>query len=195
MTPRVATTWPPLAALFAALLIPGLGRAQGPAGSDLAFLEVGRSYLITFPPGASPFEVRETEVTTVQAESRNADGTGDVRKSTIPTTMTMWYRIDVFVVRRLGGGSWALLEHPADAKAAMQTTTAKLVLANKALVAEKEKSEEGRKQLEQYRADARREVKTTQTWVNLAHAVTIADPPAETTEPPRIKVEIKDARE
>jgi hypothetical protein len=180
-------------AFLAALVVPPAGKAQGlptpSAPSDLGFLEIGRSYAVKFIPGMHPFEVKESQM--VSAEAESTDASGKVTKSTLPGSMTMTYRIDVFVVRKLGGGSWALLEHPADVKAAQEILGARRALEDTELVAEQGKTEEGRKQLAKWREEARRELKMTQTWVNLAHAIVIADPDEESKKSLRVNVEIK----
>ncbi len=84
--------------------------------SDLGFMEVGRSYLIKFPEGHHPIQVKESGIT--------------AKPSGPPATWRANYQIDVFVVRKLGGGSWALLEHPADPKAALDVLSARNLLAD-----------------------------------------------------------------
>jgi hypothetical protein len=182
-------------AFLVALVVPPAGKAQGlpapSAPSDLGFLEIGRSYAVKFIPGMHPFEIKESQM--VSAEAVSTDASGNVTKSTLPGSMTMTYRIDVFVVRKLGGGSWALLEHPDDVKAAQEILGARRALESTELVAEQGKTEEGRKQLAKWREEARRELKMTQTWVNLAHAIVITDPPEESKKPLRLNVEIKNS--
>lgn len=178
-------------AALIALGMPCLARAGEDTPSDLAFLEVGKAYVIKFVPGADPFEVKESQVIPVTATSTPADGSGPATTSTIPTTMHMTYRVNEFVVRKLGRGSWALLEHPSDVKAATETLGARRALEDKETVAQQEKTEDGRKLLASWREDAKREVKVARTWINLAHAVTIAPPDAE-PKAPKINVEIKE---
>ena len=132
--------------------------------SDLGFLEVGKAYLIRFPEGTNPTRVHESEIL--------AQPQGP------PATFNMNYQVDTFVVRRLGGGSWALLEHPTDASAAMDVASAQAFLANKEQVAEAEADPERKAFVATTRQDALKEIKMTQTWFNLAHATAISDPPA-----------------
>ena len=158
-------------AVLLALGTPAVATAQGrqpaspAAGSDLDFLVAGRSYLIRFPDDRHPVQVKESGLT--------AQPTGP------PASWHANYRIDSFVVRKLGRGSWALLEHPADPKAALDVISARGLLADKAKVAELEADPAKKDFLAGRRKAAAVELKTTQTWVNLAHAVSIADPPAE----------------
>src|SRR3954466_13791801 len=64
--------------------------------SDLGFLEVGRTYFIRFPEGHHPMMLKESGIT--------AQPNGP------PATWRISYAIDQYTVRKLGGGSWALLE-------------------------------------------------------------------------------------
>jgi hypothetical protein len=161
---RLAT----LALLLA--ISPSAGVAQGqppppPDRTDLGFLEVGRSYLIRFPEDRHPVQLKESEIT--------AQASGP------PATWRMNYQVNVFVVRRLGGGSWALLEHPVDPKAATDIMSARSLLADKAQVAKVEADPDRKDFLARRREAARGELKMTQTWINLSHAISISDPPAE----------------
>ena len=157
-------------AVLLTISLPGAVRAQqqsapSPNRTDLGFLEVGRSYLIRFPEDRHPVQVKESGLT--------------AQPSGPPATWRMNYRIDVFIVRKLSGGSWALLEHPTDPKAALDVMSARHLLADKAKVAEIEADPERKEFLAGRREAARGEVKMTQTWINLAHAISISDPPAE----------------
>jgi hypothetical protein len=157
-------------ALLLAISPPPAGGAQDqpappPDRTDLGFLEVGRSYLIRFPDDRHPVQLKESGLV--------------AQRSGPPGTWRANYKIKVFVVRKLGGGSWALLEHPIDPKAAMDILSARILLADKTKVAELE-ADPGRKDfLAGRREAARGEVKITKTWINLAHAISISDPPAE----------------
>lgn len=133
--------------------------------SDVGFLKIGRSYLIRFPEGYHPVQAKESGFT--------------AQPSGPPAAWKANYQNDVFVVRRLGGGSWVLLEHPADPKAALDVASARNLLADQAKVAEIEADPNRKDFLAQRREAARSEVKVTRTWINLAHAISIADPPAE----------------
>lgn len=135
-----------------------------PDQTDLSFLEVGRAYLIRFPEGRHPVQLKESGIT--------------AQPSGPPATWRMNYQIDVFVVRKLGGGSWAQLEHPIDPKAATDILSARNLLANKTEVAKLEADPSKKDFLAQRRETARGEVKMTRTWINLAHALSISDPPA-----------------
>src|SRR5260370_37411450 len=101
-------------AFLVALVVPPAGKAQGlpapSAPSDLGFLEIGRSYAVKFIPGMHPFAIKESQM--VSAEAVSTDATGHVTNSTLPGSMTMTYRLDVFVVRKLGGRPWSRIEQP-----------------------------------------------------------------------------------
>ncbi len=183
-----ARFWP-LALLIASAPPPG-GLAQDkPAGeptprpaastpSDLAFLEIGRTYFIRFPEGHHPMILKESGI----APQPNGP----------PGTWRITYTIDLYTVRKLGGGSWALLEHPVDPKATTEILAARDLVANKALVAEIEADPERKEFLAGRREAARGELKMTQTWINLAHAITISDPPtADAKRELKFNVEIK----
>ena len=149
--------------------------APPPDRTDLGFLEVGRSYLIRFPEDRHPVQLKETGLT--------------AQESGPPSAWKMNYRVDVFVVRKLGGGSWALLEHPIDPKAAFNITSARGQLADKAEFAKLEADPNRKDFLARRREAARGELKTTQTWINLGHAISISDPPAEQRWEMKVNVE------
>jgi hypothetical protein len=142
------------------------------APSDLGFLEIGRTYFIRFPEGQHPLQVKESGIT--------------AQPSGPPGTWRINYQIDQFTVRKLGGGSWALLEHPVDPKSATEILAARNLMEDKPLVAEMEADPKRREFLAGRRKAARDELKMTQTWINLAHAITISDSP-----PPGWKQELK----
>lgn len=170
---------------FALLLATGLptaAEAQIQAaqnnGSDLGFLEVGRSYSIQFPEDRHPVRVKESGV---QAQPNGP-----------PATWRANFQVNVFVVRKRGGGSWALLEHPSDPKAAVDILSARSLLADKAKLAEIEADPSRKDFLTRRREAAKAELQTTRTWANLAHALSISDPPAEERWEMKIKsIEVK----
>jgi hypothetical protein len=174
---------PATLALLLAIGLPAAGVAQDqPAASsprtDLGFLEVGKSYLIRFPADRHPVQLKESGI--------------EPQPSGPPATWRANFQIDVFVVRKLGGGSWALLEHPTDPKVALDVLSARVLLADKAAVAEIEADPERKDFLARRREAAKVDLKTTRTWVNLAHAISIADPPAEGRwEKPKMSVEVR----
>jgi hypothetical protein len=154
--------------LLLALGTPAPGVAQDrpappPDRTDLGFLEVGRPYLIRFPEDRHPVQLKESGIVE--------------QPSGPPGNWRMEYHVDVFVVRKLGGGSWVLLEHPVDPKAASNILSARSLLADKAGVAEIEADPQRKDFLAERRETARGEVKMTKTWINLAHAISISDPP------------------
>src|SRR4051794_18468374 len=111
--------WPDIRPSMIALLLAvgllsvGVGQDRPPAekavissASDLGFLEIGRTYFIRFPEGRHPLQVKESGIT--------------AQPSGPPATWRANYQVDQFTVRKLGGGSWVLLEHPVDPKAATE---------------------------------------------------------------------------
>jgi hypothetical protein len=173
-------------AILALMLAVGFttaGVAQDPPASssvktDLGFLEVGKSYLIRFPEDRHPVQMKESGI--------------EPQPSGAPLTWRANFQIDVFVVRKLGGGSWALLEHPIDPKAALDVLSARSLIADKVAVAKIEADPSRKDFLAKRREAARAELKTTSTWVNLAHAISISDPPAERRwEQPKLSVEVR----
>ncbi|WP_165075367.1 hypothetical protein [Paludisphaera rhizosphaerae] len=163
------------------------------AASDLTFLEVGNSYMIQFAPGADPFVIKSAELSRVSTTTTDAGGKTTTELT--PSTLTMTYRVPEFVVKKLGGGSWALLEYPLDVKAAAERMLARLALKNTETMAEQEKTEEGRMRIAEWKTEADRQIPTAEAWINLAHAVVIAPPLADPRDPriqtPTISVEIK----
>lgn len=143
--------------------------------SELGFLKIGQAYSIKFPDEWHPVLVHESGVF--------ATPTG-------PSNWNAKYQIHVFVVKQLSQGSWALLEHPVDPKEALDVMSARLQLKNAEEVAKHEATEEGRKFLARRREAAGRELKTTETWINLAHAISISDPP-QTPENWKVDIQVK----
>ncbi len=214
-------------------------RAVAADGSDLAFLEVGKTYFIQFAPGADPFVFKTdefdppegadfdsidrlsefvvkaakfdpSEKSPVPAKdggnSNSGSGVDPVGPSgivapaddggnsnsgsvTASSRTTMTYRVPAFTVKKLGRGSWALLEYPLDVKAATVRSMARLVLMNKEMLAEEAKTEDGRKQIAAWKKKAEEKVNTTESWVNLAHAINIA-PPIVDPKDPRLQATI-----
>jgi hypothetical protein len=160
--PRIAAL---ALALSLAAPVAGAAREDPPAQTELEFLQVGKSYLIRFPEDLHPVLVKESGM--------------EPQPSGPPATWKATWKIDVFVVRKLGRGSWALLEHPEDPKAALDCIAARHLLADEAKVAEIEADPKRKDFLAGRRKAAASELKTKQTWVNLAHAISIADPPAD----------------
>ncbi len=145
--------------------------------SDLAFLTIGKTYVIIFPEDRHPVQLRESGIT--------------AQPSGPPSTWRARYQVDQFVVRKLGGGSWVLLEHPVDPKEAVDVISARNLLGDKAKLAKLEEDPTKKEFLAGRREVARRELKTTQTWINLAHAISISDPPTETRWEVKINAEVK----
>lgn len=150
----------------------GAGKA-----ADLAFLKVGAPYKINFPESHHPAlrRVSEASDVTITTEDKSTGRVLQAEKRRI--TWDLRFQIDVFVVRELRPGPWALLEHPTDPKATMTIMSARRRVADPKEVARLGSTEEGRAQLTALRTEAARRVETTRTWVNLNHASSISDPP------------------
>jgi hypothetical protein len=145
--------------------------------SDLAFLEIGNTYVITFPEDRHPVKLLESGITP--------------QPSGAPSSWRARFLVDQFVVRKLGGGSWVLLEHPVDPKESVDVMSARILLGDKAKLAELEADPSKKKFLEGRREVARRELKTRQTWINLAQAISISDPPTDVRWEVKINAEVK----
>lgn len=168
--------------------------SQGPGTTAyLAFLKVGDPYKINFPEehhpalrrvsGASDITITTVDKSTgrvLQAEKRRI-------------TWDLKFRIDVFVVRELRPGAWALLEHPADPKATMSIMSARRRAAYHEEVARLGLTEDGREQLAALRREAARRVETTRTWANLNFATSFSDPPKDGNEEWDFRVRIEES--
>jgi len=85
---------------------------------------------------------------------------------------------------RFGGGSWVLVRHPANLEDSFKwfgQRRAHAILTSKR--ADEIKAEpDGEEKVARLREAVQREIETTETWVNLDHAVAIADVPTERIE-------------
>jgi hypothetical protein len=157
------------------------------AGGPIGFLKPGRDYVIRFAPGSDLFKttrsgLSETSYTTSDGETRLGK----------PATWTMTLNVTIFEVLRVGSGSWVLVRHPADSDDFAAWTGQRRA---KAILASPRRDEiaagpDGMERLAKLQEAAEREIKTTETWLNLDHAVTISDVPVEAVE---LKVSVKPA--
>lgn len=156
------------------------GTAPGdqPTGS-LSLLKPGNDYVIRFTEGSEIFKTSKSGV----SETSYTTSDGETKKGS-PATWTMTLKVTMFEVVRVGGGSWVLVRHPTNpddyAKWEGQRR-AKAILAGPSrdkLAAE----EKGAEQLARLQEAADREIKTTETWLNLNHAVAITNVPSEPIE-------------
>jgi hypothetical protein len=171
---------------FAILAVPAVAAPpQGdPAPKALGFLEAGNDYIIRFPDSSNIFKHSMAGVTA--STYMTADGkTEKGGPASWNATVTLY----VFQVVRAGEGSWVLLRHPKStedfARWAGQRR-ARAILAGPQVKA-LEGTPEGRARLETLRAAAAAKIPTSETWVNLSHAITIAAMPSE-DEGPKLTV-------
>jgi hypothetical protein len=162
---------------------PAQGGREAPG--ELGFLKTGKDYLIRFSNDIDLFMstksgISETSYTTEDGETRPGR----------PATWRVTLRVEFFRVVRLGGGSWALLEHPEkdDDIAHWNGKRRAMATLGSEVARELEATPEGRERLEKLREAAAREIATTRTWVNLGHAVAIADVP---TQIPELKLTVR----
>jgi hypothetical protein len=143
-----------------------LARAQHPIAAvqpNAAFIEPGQDYHIFFPDERNPFVYAFTEMS--ESFSKKADGSKTNIQQT-PVKVTI--RSDIFHVLQLHGESWALVQHPASKKdysAWYGKHRAKFLL--------KDPANLSAEQLANVRDGAARDIKVTETWINLNHALTI----------------------
>ena len=147
--------------------------AEEPVPSDkpLGFLELGKDYRIRFPDSYSAFRYAESGVT----QATSSDG------SSRPASWTMDVEIQIFTVRKHAHGAWVLLEHPASVQEATQWNYHRMALAQltKHRIEKLQPSADGRAELERLKRLAAQKIKTSKTWVNMDHAVTVSDVPTE----------------
>lgn len=142
--------------------------------SELSFLKPGKDYVIRFPESVTLFTHKSGGMSPTSFIS--ADGT---KRPGSPSTWSATISLQVFHVVRLGSGSWALLEHPEKYDDFFKWSTKRRAMAVLAgnEVRKIESTPDGRKRLEELRKEAAQEVETDETWVNLDHAVAIAELP------------------
>jgi hypothetical protein len=180
-----------LSLLAVAAVSAGLRADEAPAGdagkapNELGFLEAGKDYVIRFPASLGLFRSRTSGIS--ETTYTTSDGKTEPGK---PATWTVTTTVEVFRVVRFGGGSWVQLEHPAREDDFMAWNAKRRAMAKLAdggsLPAESDP--DGKVRLEQLREAAAREIPTTRTWVNLAHAVAITDVP---TEDAKLEVKVR----
>ena len=134
------------------------------------FLEVGNDYFLFFGSGDNPFSISHTA----------PNSTGKTKEGIAYGPMTINYSVRVFSVIEERGGSWVLVEHPADVKKSFEWNAKRLAIAalNEKTVTRFQASEEGRKKLEELRKEAGEKIETARTWINLGHVVAIQPLPS-----------------
>jgi hypothetical protein len=147
----------------------------GPPGA-LGFLEAGKDYVIRFPEGSDVFKTSGADVT--ESSYTTQDGK---KHSGGPVTFNWTLSVDAFQVVRFGGGSWVLLRHPANAEVYTKWSAqrrAMAILAGPNVDAIKAKPD-GKARLKRLEDAAAAKIPTAETWVNLDHAIAIAQLPTE----------------
>jgi len=143
-----------------------VAQPQQPAAPDLpdaAFIEPGNDYHIHFPDDRNPFMHVFTEIT--ESFSKLPDG----RKTNVRNTpVTVTIRSDIFHVLQLHGESWVLVEHPASTN-----DYPKWSGKHRAVFLLRHPASLDAEQLANVNEAAACDIKLTQTWVNLSHAVTV----------------------
>ena len=163
-----------LACTAAAAAADPLATGGSEPASELSFLKPGKDYSIRFPESVTVFSHKSGGLAPTNYIA--ADGT---KTPAPPATWSATMTLQIFHVVRLGSGSWALLEHPTRHDDFITWSIKRRAMAVCASEeADKiEAQPDGKKRLEQLRKEAAQEVETSQTWVNLDHAVAIADLP------------------
>ena len=155
--------------------------------SDLPFLMPNQDYVIRFSESVKIFE----NVTTEVLQSTSTDEDGNTRPGS-PATVTIRLTIDVFTVVKLGKAGWVFLEHPEnfdDIGKWSGRCRAKAILSEEN-IAKLEATPEGKETLNRLRTQAAFEIQTTRTWVNLNHAIAIADVPHDIPDCGKLKLQI-----
>lgn len=156
-----------------------------PPPSELSFLEIGRDYVIRFPDDRQVFKTKKSGVTSTSITTNDGK-----KRAGKPATWTMTLTVDIFNVVKFGGGSWVLLEHPSspDDFAKWNGKRRAMAQLTEQRVRELESGSEGTERLQKLRTAASRDLRTARTWVNLDHAIAIADVP---TEPVELKLSVQ----
>src|SRR4051794_8542686 len=144
---------------------PSEGEAQSKGPS---FLEANNDYVIRFPDASNIFKTSRTEVTEATAV------TGDGQKTSAgPVTWNVTFSVTVFQVVRFGGGSWVLLRHPSNPDDFVRWSVQRRAVAILAgpNVEEIRAKRDGPDRLKELRMAADAEIETSETWVNLDHAI------------------------
>jgi hypothetical protein len=157
----------------------------GPSETRFGFLETGRDYVVRFPDGSEIFKTSRAEMT----ESSYTTATGE-KKSGGPVTWNITLNVEVFQVVRFGTGSWVLLRHPSSADDFIRWNAqrrAMAILGGPNVDAIRARPN-GQERLTRLKEAAAAKMPTTETWINLDHAVAIAAVP---TEDPEMKISIQ----
>tara|TARA_A100000171_G_scaffold38106_2_gene37305 strand:+ start:342 stop:863 length:522 start_codon:yes stop_codon:yes gene_type:complete len=152
---------------------------DGDSPTSLSFLNLDATYVVTFPESANAFR-----------ETQSSVNLGSVIKDKAPPVQTtVVHQISHFVVKDIGPANWVLLGHASDLYDASKWNgkfEAQSLL-NADYISELEQKEGGPQQIDWLKSRAAREIPTTQTWVNLSHALTIS-PPAKKPRPLKVRV-------
>lgn len=153
---------------------------KSPPPPALRFLEVGHDYVILFAEGSNVCECTRHDVTPTSLTT--ADGRTHPGK---PATWTTTLSNQIFTVVAFSGGQWVLVEHPASPDDFIKWSLQRRAKAQltDAHVQQLEADAAGRERLLKLRKAAGVRVHTSKTWVNLAHAVAIADLPTDLSDP------------
>ena len=154
--------------VFTGVPIGILAHAQQPIADvqpNAPFIEPGNDYHIffPFPDERNPFVYAFTEMS--ESFEKKPDGS-KTNIQQVPVKVTI--RSDIFHVLQLHGESWALVQHPAskeDYSAWYGKHRARYLLQQPANLSAE--------QLANVREGAARDIKVTETWINLNHALTI----------------------
>lgn len=151
-----------------------------PSASGLSFLEVDQDYIIRIPEAINPFKFSQGGIT--QASAAPAE---DGKKSTVPVPWSMTISLQIFQVVRVGSGSWVLLRHPASPEDFSRWSGQRRALAILAgpHVEKIRSKRDGEERLKRLREAADAQIPTSETWVNLDHAIAIAPLPSVEDEP------------
>jgi len=168
MSPRIAALLLLAAFAFVAKAADSEPRSSG-AKKALGFLEIGRDYLVMFPDSHNVFKSVKGGVEVVKQPD------GEAR----PISWSITQSVKVFTVRGTADDAWVLLEHPSELTDSSSWNLHKLAKAQLTTehIKQIEAADDGGIQLKAFRSYAARKIKTTTTWVNLDHAIAIADVP------------------
>jgi hypothetical protein len=146
----------------------------------LGFLKVGEDYVIRFSDANNIFKTSRSEIT--QATTTDSDGQ---TKSAGPVAWNYTLSLTVFHVVRISGNSWVLLKHPDNPDDFIRwgrQRQAKAILAA-AKPNDGVDDPNAQERLKRLREDAAQQIATTQTWINLSHAIAIAPVPIDESKP------------
>ncbi|KAA5536087.1 hypothetical protein FYK55_28240 [Roseiconus nitratireducens] len=139
---------------------------------ELSFLKPGHAYIVRFSSGRELFEHTETGMT--ETFTRTPSGK---KENVEPRRYKMSIPLRIFKVVERGGGPWVLMEHPSSsedyARWSGKHRAIAILSSKQSPVSEDDPDAQDR--LKRLREAAARNMPTTQTWINLDHAITIAE--------------------